>query len=140
MRIRRRLAHLLAFVLAGTGASLLLIWLYDRWGWLKSAFFDPSNTLFVLLLVSTAGIGLFTGLGFEIGRARASRSPGADGRGAALSGFALSLLVLLGLGALFGLILTVPAALAPPNYLYEGSASAFIKSPARRPLPSGMGR
>jgi hypothetical protein len=109
MIVRRSLGHLPAFVVAGSGAFLLVTWLYERLGWLEPL--TPS--LVVLMLASGAGIGLLSWLGFEIGRLRwrrARRFSGATPRGVSLRGYAFSLLGLLVLGTLYGLILTVPAA------------------------------
>jgi hypothetical protein len=115
MAVRHSLVHLPIFVLSGAGDLLLLMWLAYRWGW----FLPPITgvlslpAFFVLVLLIGAGLGLFTWLGFEIGRLRKSRvgrSSGGDQRGAYLQGFALSLLLFLVLGTISGLVFIVPVA------------------------------
>src|SRR5712692_3610628 len=113
MAVRRSLAHLPAFVLAGTGTLPLLIGLASRWGWLAL----PNQFVVVLALLTGTGIGLLSWLGFELGRRRWRRastsgtsSAGQEARGASLRsrrrlrGFALSVLGFLVLGTLYGLI------------------------------------
>ncbi len=113
MSVLRRVAHLSAFLLAGTGAFFLLVWLYVRWNWLSLL---TSSGPFVVALLIGAGIGFLSWVGFEIGRRRWRRARASSGtglRGGALRGFALSLLWLLVLGILAGLVVTVPKAAGP---------------------------
>ena len=147
MSVRSSLSHLPAFVLAGAGTLLLLIWLAYRWSWLS-----PPN-LFVLALLTGAGIGLLSWLGFEIGRLRwrarirARTSSGEDQRGAYLRSFALSLLGFLVLGALYGLVLTAPVAVGQSRSSGTGIDMALLTvvgnvviygSPAVVPLVNGL--
>jgi len=152
MAIRRSLFHLPAFALSGAGTLLLLMWLAYRWGWLSPPSTDvvPLPAFFVLVLLIGAGLGLFTWLGFEIGRLRHSRvgrSSGGDQRGAYLRGFALSLLLFLVLGTIYGLVFIVPEAIGRPRSSASSTAMALLTvlgyvvvvgSPALVPLVNGL--
>jgi hypothetical protein len=152
MAVRRSLFHLPAFVVSGAGTLLLLMWLAYRWGWLSPPSTDVLSlpAFFVLVLLIGAGLGLFTWLGFEIGRLRHSRvgrSSGGDQRGAYLRGFALSLLLFLALGTIFGLVFIVPEAIGRPRSSASGMPMALLTvlgyvvvlgSPALVPLVNGL--
>lgn len=130
MAVRRSLIHLPVFVLSGAGALFLLIWLAYHWGWFLPPITGVMSlpAFFVLVLLIGAGLGLFTWLGFEIGRRRKNRvgrSSGDDRRGAYLRGFALSLLLFLLLGTISGLVLIVPEARGRP--LSSESGVALLK-------------
>jgi hypothetical protein len=157
MAVRRSLAHLPAFVLAGTGTLPLLIGLASRyWGWLAL----PDPFVVVLALLTGTGIGQLSWLGFELGRRRWRRastsgtsSAGQETRGASLRswrrlrGFALSVLGFLVLGTLYGLIDTVPAAVGQPLSSGTGIGTALLTilgdvvvygAPALVPLVNGL--
>jgi len=156
MAVRRSLAHLPAFVLAGTGTLPLLIGFASRGGWLGV----PSPFVLVLLaLLIGALIGLLSWLGFELGRRRWRRAStsgttsGQEPRSATrrswrwLRGFALSLLGFLLLGTLYGLIDTVPSALGQPLLSGAGTGTALLTilgyvvvygAPALVPLANGL--
>ncbi|HZC77642.1 MAG TPA: hypothetical protein VE258_07825, partial [Ktedonobacterales bacterium] len=135
---------------SGAGILLLLMWLAYRWGWLSPPTRDVVSlpTFFVLILLIGAGLGLFSWVGFEIGRRRQSRvrrSSGSDQRGAYLRGFALSLLLFLVLGTIYGLVFTVPVAIGRP-LSSESDMALFtvvgyvviVGSPALVPLVNGL--
>jgi hypothetical protein len=150
MAIRRSLFHLPAFALSGAGTLLLLIWLAYRWRWLSPPTTDVLSlpAFFVLVLLIGAGLGLFTWLGFEIGRLRQSRvgrSSGGDQRGAYLRGCALSLLLFLVLGTIYGLVFIVPEATGRSLSSESGMALltvlgyvVVLGSPALVPLVNGL--
>jgi hypothetical protein len=156
MTVRRSLAHLPTFVVAGASILPLLIGIASRLGWLAL----PNPFGFVLALLTGAGIGLLSWLGFELGRWRWQRastswtsSAGQDVRGASLPArrglrsLALSVLGFLVLGTLYGLIATVPAALGQPLASKTGIVTALLTllgyivvfgTPAVVPLVTGL--
>lgn len=131
MAVRRSLVHLPVFVLSGAGTLVLLIWLAYRWGWFVPPITDALSlpTFFVLVLLFGAGLGLFTWVGFEVGRRRKSRvgrSSGGDQRSTYLRGFTLSLLLLLVLGTMSGLVFIVPEARGRSLSSESGVAMALL--------------